>query len=104
MFKMEGNSPQSKIINNKLEYHIGGFTGKNKVLRTVSLPFTEAPIFLTKQTLTEIIIQVDIDKIWCSVNKLTVAQNPVCTTPGILAADIADNYAAAFTISKIISH
>lgn len=104
MFKMEGNSAYSKIINNKIEYHIGGFAGINKVLRTVKLSFIEAPIILTKQTLTEIIIQVDLDKIWCGNNKLTITQTPVCTTPGALAASIADNYATAFKINKVISH
>lgn len=29
MFKMEGNSPSSSVVNNKIEYHIGGFSGAN---------------------------------------------------------------------------
>ena len=103
MFKMEGTSPQSTIINNKIEYHIGGFSGANNTLRTINLNFKESPIILTKQTITEIIIQVDIDKIWNATHKLTIAQTPVCTIPGALAASIADNYATAFKISNVIN-
>ena len=104
MFKMEGTSPQSKKINNKIEYHIGGFGGINNVLRTIKLNLVKAPIIITEQTLTEILIQVDVDKIWNNPNRLTITQTPVCTTPGTLAASIADNYATAFKISKVISY
>ena len=103
MFKLEGTSPQSTMVNNKMEYHIGGFTGVNNVLRTVKLNFTESPIILTKQKIAEIIIQVDIDKIFNATNKLTIAQTPVCTIPGAMAASIADSYATAFKISKVIN-
>ena len=103
MFKLEGTSPQSTKVNNKMEYHIGGFSGVNNVLRTVKLNFVESPIILTKQKITEIIIQVDIAKIWSAINKLTISQTPVCTTSGALAVSIADNYATAFKICKVIN-
>ena len=104
MFKLEGTSSQSTMVNNKMEYHIGGFAGVNNVLRTVKLNFKESPIILTKQKITEIIIHVDIDKIWSAPNKITIAQTPVCTIPGALAASIADNYVKAFKIDRVINH
>lgn len=104
MFKMEGNSEQSTLINKKIEYHIGGFAGKNNVLRMVKLNFKENPIILKKHRSTEIIIQFDLDKIWNATNNLTIHQTSVCTTSGVLAANIANNYAAAFQIIDVINH
>jgi hypothetical protein len=37
MAKMEGNSSSSSQVNNKFEFHIGGFSGPFNVLRTVVL-------------------------------------------------------------------
>ncbi len=102
MFKMEGISEQSTSINKKIEYHIGGFTGTYNVLREIKLNLKKYSVSLKKETLTEIIIHADIDKIWNGSNQLTTKQTPVCTTPGVLAASIADNYATAFKIFEVI--
>src|SRR5690606_23703884 len=42
MAKVEGTSPESAEPNNALTYHIGGFSGVNNVLKTVTLAFPEA--------------------------------------------------------------
>ena len=104
MFKMEGNSEQSSLVNKKIEYHIGGFAGTNNVLRSVKLNFKEDPIILKKHRSAEIIIEFDLNKIWNVNNKLSIKQTPVCTTPGVMAANIANNYAAAFQIINVINH
>lgn len=39
MAKFEGNSTVSTQVNNKVEYHIGGFAGADKVLKNLSLTF-----------------------------------------------------------------
>src|SRR5438067_10191580 len=41
MAKMEGSSSLSNLPDNRIEYHIGGFQGPGKVLRTVYLPFEQ---------------------------------------------------------------
>ena len=41
MAKMEGNSPDSKLVNNKFEFHIGGFSGPYNVLKEIHLNFPE---------------------------------------------------------------
>ncbi len=101
MFKMEGNSPSSSVVNNKIEYHIGGFSGANNVLRKVHLNLNDT-FFIHQEKITEIIIKVDLDKIWNAQHDLKIMKTPVCTTPGVLAAGIADNYSKAFEIIKII--
>jgi len=102
MFKMEGNSPQSSAINNKIEYHIGGFAWADNAVKKMVINFPGAPVSLNKKNITEIIIRTNLDKFWNATNKLKITQTPVCTTPGVLAAHIASNYAQAFEIVKII--
>ncbi len=101
MFKLEGNSPQSTNVNNKVEYHIGGFAGANNSLRTVTINFT-APLILLKKENIEIFIQADIDKLWNAKHTLKIIETPVFITPGISSSAIADNYAAAFGLIKIV--
>lgn len=102
MFKLEGNSPQSTSINNKIEYHIGGFSGPNNVLRKAELNFGSDTILINKEHLTELVIRTNLDKIWNAVAELKISNTSVCTSPGVLAATIANNYSKAFEIIKII--
>jgi len=101
MFKLEGNSPQSTVVNNKIEYHIGGFAGPNNALRTVTINF-DAPLILLKKENTEIFLQAAIDKLWNAKHNLKITETPVLITQGILSSAIADNYAAAFGLIKIV--
>lgn len=105
MAKMEGNSPQSKVVNNKVEFHIGGFSGANNVLKRLKLNFPAGMLLNIQEGKTsEIIIEADFDKWWQGPNDLKIADNPVCTTPGELAKKIADNYSKMFTIKNIINN
>jgi hypothetical protein len=103
MFKMEGNSPQSAIASHKIEYHIGGFSGVNNVLKKIQLNFSNGPVLIDEEKVIEIIIQTDLDKIWNAQQDLKIADTPVCTSPGVLAKKVADNYSKAFEIVKIIN-
>ncbi len=103
MFKLEGNSPNSTIVNNKIEYHIGGFAGTNNVLRQVELNLENNKALININSITEIVVQADVGKLWNAVHELKISQTPVCSTPGAPAAGIADNYSKAFTVIKIIN-
>lgn len=102
MFKLEGYSSKSAVAKNKIEYHIGGFSGANNVLRTVELNIESNKLLLNKNSALEIIIQVDLNKIWNKAHELKISNTPICTIPGVLAAGIADNYSKAFEILKVI--
>ncbi|MEP7236905.1 MAG: MbnP family protein [Ferruginibacter sp.] len=105
MAKMEGNSPQSKMVNNKIEFHIGGFSGVNNVLKKLMLNFpADILLDVRENKLSEIIIEADLDKWWQASNDLKITDNPVCTTPGILAKKFADNYSKMFTIKKVVNN
>ena len=101
MAKIEGNSPESKMVNNKFEFHIGSFCGTYNVLKEVQLKFPDKIYFDADKTYS-IIIAADINAWWQNPNDIKIAEHAVITTPGKLARDISDNYANMFHIEKII--
>jgi hypothetical protein len=64
--------------------------------------FPVGPVSLNKNKTIEIVIRTNLNKLWNAINKLKITQTPVCTTPGVLAAQIASNYAQVFEIVKIV--
>ncbi len=101
MFKLEGKSPKSTLINNKIEYHIGGFKGNNNVLRSVEIQLPAKNDGLRKAGRTEIIIGFNLDKFWNADRGFSIATSPTCTTPGSDAAKIATNYSNLFHLVNI---
>ena len=104
MAKLEGNSPQSTVINNKVEYHIGGFSGANAVPKYLTFliptpPFSVLDIRAGKTS--EIFIEADLDKWWQGTYDLKISDNPTIMTPGIVSKSIANNYSHMFTITDI---
>lgn len=105
MAKIEGHSPQSKIINNKLEFHIGGFMGANNVLKNITLSFPPGKVLNIQQGKTsEIIIEADIDTWWQQPNDIKIVEHAVCSSPGALAKKIADNYSKMFRIKDVVNN
>lgn len=103
MAKLEGNSPDSKLVNNKFEYHIGGFTGQYNVLKKIQFDFPKTTeVFKVGRTYT-FIINADINSWWQHPHDIKIAEHPVITSPGEDAKDISDNYANMFHIEKIVS-
>jgi hypothetical protein len=104
MAKMEGNSPQSPVVNNKVEYHIGGFSGSNSVLKNMGFLFPVPPLSkldIRQGKISEIFINADFDKWWQGAYNLKIADNPVVTTPGTMAKNISNNYSNMFGIVDI---
>jgi hypothetical protein len=105
MAKIEGSSPQSAIVNNKVEYHIGGFSGPNNVLKKISLNLPAGKNLLVQEGKTsEIFIEADIDAWWQNPNNLKIGTDPAITSPGAMAKKIADNYSKMFTIKDVINY
>ena len=104
MEKIEGHSPQSNIVNNKIEYHIGGYKGENSVLQFIRLAFPENKSLVVKKGKTSIIkIDAAIDKLWQGNIDLKIAETPACSSPGQLAKKIAGNFAQIFSIRNIVN-
>jgi len=99
MAKLEGASDSSKALH-RIEYHIGGYKGgENVVQRIILHPAT--PIIINDGKETIITIETDISKWWQTIDKITIKENPICTTPGSLAKRIAANYSNMFAIQSI---
>lgn len=102
MAKLEGNSPVSTASNNAFEYHIGGYKAGENVIRSASLSFPSgAGLSVTEKGNSVITISADINKWFNSTHPLRIASNPLCTTPGALAMQYADNYQQLFTVSSV---
>ena len=103
MAKLEGISPASKVVNGKYEFHIGGFSGKNNVLKTVNLPFPQnKPVQLTPGKTTEILITADVDDWFQNPHDMRIADKPAINSPGKFAVAMSENYADMFDIEKVI--
>ncbi len=62
MVKMEGNSPSSKLVNNKYEFHIGGFSGPFNVVKSIKLNMrNNTDVNFRAGKTTEIFINADIN-------------------------------------------
>lgn len=102
MAKMEGTSPQSNQAGNKIEYHIGGFSGVNNTLKTINLSLPAGKTLVISEGKTSNVrLEADFNKWWQTPNDIKIVNLPVCTTPGALAKRVADNYGKMFTITAI---
>lgn len=100
MIKLEGTSPQSKAMNNKIEYHLGGYKGINSVLGTVRLP---VQLNVKEGKTTIIVINADINKFWNAITPIRITETSLCNTPGELAKQIAANCRQMFSIAEVIN-
>ena len=103
MAKMEGNSPSSKLVNNKFEFHIGGFSGPYNVLKKVQLNFPGKTLHFVAGKTYEIIINADINTWWQHPHDIKISEHANITSPGKFAREISDNYVNMFHIEKITS-
>lgn len=99
MAKLEGQADSSKAMH-RMEYHIGGYKGGEKVLQRINL-HAATTINITEGKETIITVETDLSKWWQTMDKITINENPVCTTPGLLAKRIAANYSNMFSIQSI---
>lgn len=89
MAKLEGTSSSSKMAGKQFTYHIGGFRNKQRTSRKISLTGAYA---------NELTILADAKNWFDGPNKISVAKEPICHSPGELAVRIADNYSRMFSI------
>ena len=103
MAKLEGYSPDSKLVNNKIAYHIGGFSGPYNVLKEIRLDFPGKMMRFDEGKAYQIIIEADINTWWHGNHDFKFSENPAITTPGEDAHYISENYANMFHIENLIS-
>ncbi len=101
MAKIEGTSPQSLDLGNVIEFHIGGFSGVNNVLRTTTVSFglDTAKVSATVSPL--IYMSSDLAEWFASPNVIDFSLINVITIPGAIASSIATNYMDMFSVSRV---
>jgi len=104
MAKLEGYSPSSSLVNNKIEYHIGGFSGPYNVLKEVTLDFPGTTFHFVAGKAYEIVINADVNTWWQHPNDIKISEHAIITSPGPLARAISDNYSNMFHLEKISSN
>jgi hypothetical protein len=104
MAKLEGNSVLSNQPNQVFEYHIGGFAGAENVVQKISLefPLNQRMEFQPGHG-TLMTISANANAWFGGQNAISISSTPVCTTPGVLAKNIASNYANMFEVVNIMS-
>ena len=101
MAKLEGTSAKSPQAG-KFEYHIGGFSGADNVIKKVKLLFPYVNnLELKPGKESKMYITCDANDWFSSPWDIKIADNPVITTPGLLATQVAENYSKMFTIDSV---
>jgi hypothetical protein len=97
MQKLEAQSPHSKAINQKVEYHLGGYSGRYKAQQQKTFYFTSAPLAIKKDKPATIIMRAALDGFWQ--NDFSIASQPVCNTAGEMAGKLSQRFCQLFSAS-----
>lgn len=99
-FKLEGFSAASTADLQRIEHHIGGYTGLNKASREIEIEMP-SPLVIAAGDKKTISLRLNLDKYWKGRNDVTIASNALIMVPGALAVKSADNFEGLFSISYI---
>ncbi len=99
MLKMEGTSSSSTQADNILQLHMGGFSGTNSVLRTVTLSFPQD--MAMNNTQQHMHVTANMLKMFGDVNIIDFATTSAIHMPGPDAKKIADNYQQMFSVTAV---
>lgn len=104
MAKLEGKSPVSSGPANVFQYHIGGFTQTESVIKRINLlfPFGES-VDMQPGSTTEINITADAYDWFNSPHDIRIATHAGIMSTGTLAQQVAENYSKMFTVVEIIN-
>lgn len=103
MAKLEGTSPISPQAG-KFEFHIGGFKAGESVIREIPLLFPYAQnLDLKPGKTSEMFITCDANDWFYNPWDIKIADNPVITTTGELATQVAENYSKMFTVDSVFN-
>jgi len=97
MLKLEGRSTASTALNNRIEYHIGGYSGAFNTIKKIHL---DVNFEIVAGKSVSLPIKTDINTLWQGAHDIRIAASPVCAIPCALAMQIADNYSKMFSIIK----
>ena len=103
MAKLQGKATNG----NAFDYQIGGFTGPENVLRkpTLLFPFNQFLVISSapgsKSTMN---IDANVNAWFFNPHQVKIAAVPACTSPGLMAKDISENYSNMFNVTAVINN
>ncbi|MFZ1529537.1 MAG: MbnP family protein [Ferruginibacter sp.] len=86
-FKLEGSSAVSTANRQRIEHHIGGYTGPNKAMRMITMPVS---FYAIENGVLR--IEMNLDNYWYGNSTLKILAYPTITAPGEMAKKAADNF------------
>lgn len=98
-FKAEGASPQA--MDGNFVYHVGGFSGANNALRTVTLNFDGSQAEVRKDAVPQVHVGVDAAQAFNSAPALLIANTAMIHMPGAAASEMATRYQNMFEFEHI---
>lgn len=101
MQKIEGTSTKSNLVNNKIEYHLGGFKYPYSIAIPTIFKAPNQSINIQANTTTLVHFNVAIDKFWKGETPNSIAFIPICSTTGALATQLSKNFTGMFSCTKI---
>ena len=101
MAKFEGTSPQSSLAGNQLKFHIGGFSGTNSVLKTISPSFNGDTAKVSRTVVPQIHLSNNVLEWFQTPTMIDFTTVNNITMTGASAKMIADNYSDMFTVEHI---
>ncbi|OSZ82450.1 hypothetical protein CAP35_04050 [Chitinophagaceae bacterium IBVUCB1] len=100
--KMEGKAPKSTATDKMLKFHIGGFSGANSTVKTVSLNFPQA-ITISGSSY-HVHMEANAAKMFGMPNAVDFSTTNTVHMPGATAVKIAENYAGMFSVKEVSVH
>ncbi|MBS1650458.1 MAG: hypothetical protein JSU07_00470 [Bacteroidetes bacterium] len=103
MFKCEGKSPVVPAYLGQYYNHLGGFSGPNKIQRTLTFSFTPTSINanVTASASSTVNINADILRYYSVPNVISINTYSDVTMPGARAATLADNAAGMLKFTSV---
>lgn len=98
---------QGRGAGNSFDYSITGFRGVNSALRkpTLLFPFGQTlQITNTPNQKSKLEISANVNAWFYNPHQVKIKQTPTCTSPGLLAKDISENYSGMFAVDTVINH
>ena len=100
--KLEGTSPSSPAGGKAFRYQIGGFKTGEDANKEIQLLFPYGKeVNMDPGKITSINITADVYDWFNSPHDIKISRTPTCTTPGVLAESVAENYSKMFTVMSM---
>lgn len=103
MAKLQG----AAVSGNSFDYQIGGFTGPENVLRkpTLLFPFNQYLVISPNPGSKSVLnIDANVNAWFSNPHQIKIATSPSCTSPGLMAKDISENYSKMFNVTAVLNN